>query len=91
MLKGTLKLLKSKLGEDHPTTLTAQNTLAAAYASAGQMQEATPLFEQTLKQRELRLGPEHPHTLDSRANMASVYLLAGRYDEATPLIEQGSS
>ena len=54
------------LGPDHPDTLNARNSLAAAYQAAGRVAEAIPLFEQTLVGRERLLGPDHPDTLTSR-------------------------
>ena len=40
--------LEWMLGPDHPDTLNARNSLAAAYQAAGRVAEAIPLFEQTL-------------------------------------------
>ncbi|GAA3068371.1 hypothetical protein GCM10010464_35770 [Pseudonocardia yunnanensis] len=75
------------LGPDHPDTLASCNNLASAYASAGRLEEALPLFEATLADRERVLGPDHPATLASRNNLASVYESAGRLEEATSLFE----
>ena len=51
------------LGADHPDTLTSRNNLAGAYQSAGRLDEAIPLYEQTLADRERVLGADHPDTL----------------------------
>ena len=74
-------------GPDHPDTLNARNSLAAAYQAAGRPAEAIPLFEQTLVVRERRLGPEHPDTLTSQNNLAAAYQEAGRAGEARLLFE----
>jgi tetratricopeptide (TPR) repeat protein len=76
------------LGPDHPDTLNARNSLAAAYQAVGRVAEAIPLFEQTLIGRERQLGPDHPDTLTSRNNLANAYQDAGRVTEAIPLHEQ---
>ncbi|MEE1735004.1 tetratricopeptide repeat protein, partial [Streptomyces sp. BE147] len=48
------------LSEDHPDTLTAHNNLACAYESAGDLDRAIPLFEQTLSDTVQVLGKAHP-------------------------------
>ena len=80
--------LEWMLGPDHPDTLNARNSLAAAYQALGRVGEAIPLFEQTLIGRERLLGPDHPDTLTSRNNLANAYQDAGRVGEAIPLHEQ---
>jgi tetratricopeptide (TPR) repeat protein len=76
------------LGPDHPDTLTARDSLAAAYEAAGRAAEAIPLYEQTLAACERLLGADHPRTLNSRSSLAVAYLGAGRLDEAIPLLER---
>ncbi len=74
-------------GPDHPDTLNARNSLAAAYCDAGRPAEAIPLFERTLDSRERLLGTEHPDTLTSQNNLAAAYQDAGRPAEAVLLFE----
>ena len=76
------------LGPDHPDTLTARNSLAAAYQAAGRAAEAIPSYEQTLAACEGLLGADHPRTLNSRSSLAVAYAGAGRLDEAIPLLER---
>ena len=76
------------LGPDHPDTLTARNSLAAAYQAAGRAAEAIPPYEQTLAACERLLGADHPRTLNSRSSLAAAYAGAGRLDEAIPLLER---
>jgi tetratricopeptide (TPR) repeat protein len=76
------------LGPDHPDTLNALNSLAAAYLVAGRAAEAVALFEQTLAGRERQLGSDHPDTLNSQNNLATAYQGTGRVAEAVPLFEQ---
>ena len=40
----TLEARRSKLGPDHPHTLTSQNNLANAYQAAGKLDRAIPAF-----------------------------------------------
>ncbi len=76
------------LGDDHPDTLSSRNNLACAYESAGRLDEAIDLYEQTLTDRRRVLGDDHPDTLTSRNNLAYAYESAGRLDEAIDLYEQ---
>jgi tetratricopeptide (TPR) repeat protein len=70
------------LGSDHPDTLNARNSVAAAYQAAGQSDKATSLFEQTLVARVRLLGPDHPDTLTMQSSLAAAFQAAGRADEA---------
>ena len=76
------------LGPDRPSTLASRNNLAYAYQTAGRLDKAIALFEQTLNDSTRILGPHHPHTLTSRHNLAGAYRAAGRLDEAIALFEQ---
>jgi hypothetical protein len=79
--------LERVLGPDHPDTLNARNSLAAAYQAAGRAADAIPLFEHTLVARERVLGPNHPDTLISQNNLAVTYQDASRYAEAILLFK----
>ena len=46
----TLTEVERVLGSDHPDTLTSRDNLANAYRSAGNLGDATRLYEQTLTQ-----------------------------------------
>ena len=74
--------LERTLGPDHPDTLNARDSLAAAYQTAGLIADAIPLFERTLVDRERTLGPDHPDTLTSQNKLAAAYQEAGRANEA---------
>ncbi len=80
--------LERLLGPDHPDTLNARNSLAAAYLAADRVADAIPLFEQTLAALQCRFGPDHPETLTSQNNLASAYQDAGRVAEGIQLYEQ---
>lgn len=80
--------LERLLGAGHPDTLTAENSLAAAYQAAGQTDRAILLFKRTLAGRQRTVGPSHPHSLNSQNNLAVAYQDAGRTAEAIPLFER---
>ena len=79
--------LERVLGPDHPDTLNARNSLAAAYQAAGQAADAIPLFEHILVARQRVLGPKHPGTLTSQNNLAATYQDVGRFAEAILLFK----
>ena len=87
-LSDAVGLLTRTLGPDHSRTLASRNNLANAYESAGRLDEAIDLLEQTLVDRERVLGINHPDTLTSRGNLASTYRSAGRLEQAIPLYER---
>jgi tetratricopeptide (TPR) repeat protein len=74
--------LERLLGPDHPDSLNARNSLAAAYQAAGRPDDANSLFEQSLVARVRLLGPDHPDTLTLQNSLAAAYKAAGRADEA---------
>ncbi|GAA0931066.1 hypothetical protein GCM10009575_035630 [Streptomyces rhizosphaericus] len=75
-------------GEDHLSTLSSRNNLAATYKAAGDLGRAIPLHEQNLTNCIRILGEDHPNTLTSRNNLAATYESAGDLGRAIPLYEQ---
>jgi len=80
--------LAEEIGDKHPATLRARNSLAGSYWSAGRTQDAITLQEQVLTDSEEVLGDKHPDTLTDRSNLASLYRSAGRTQDAITLQEQ---
>jgi tetratricopeptide (TPR) repeat protein len=76
------------LGETHPDTLKSRSYLAVAYETAGQLDQATPLYERALADSEHVLGETNPSTLRYRDNLAGAYKAAGRLEEAIALYER---
>ncbi len=76
------------VGPDHPTTLTTQGNLAAAYREAGRSPEAIALFEQVRAARVQKFGAEHRATLATLDGLAMAKLDAGKVAEAITLLEQ---
>ena len=85
-----LKLQKTRLGPDHPSTLSTMNNLASGYWAAGKRGLAVPLFEETMKLMMVKLGSDHQDTLVSKNNLAFVYTAVGKLDLALQLLENVS-
>jgi tetratricopeptide (TPR) repeat protein len=88
LLEQTLGKQKTRLGPDHPDTLTSMSNLAVAYEASGQLDMAVPLLEQTLGKQKTRLGPDHPDTLTCMNNLAEMYWQLERLDQSIPLFEE---
>ncbi|RYP58955.1 hypothetical protein DL770_010316 [Monosporascus sp. CRB-9-2] len=88
---------KTKLGADHPSTLTSMANLASTYRNQGRWEEAEKLIVQgrweeaeklhvqVMEICKAKLGANHPLTLTSMANLASTYRNQGRWEEAEEL------
>jgi eukaryotic-like serine/threonine-protein kinase len=84
----TILAQRSRLGPDHPDTLTAMNNLAVAYEGTGQRDRAIPLQEQVLALRLTKLGENHPDTQLAMSNLTVDYWFAGRLEPLIPLTER---
>ncbi|WP_308123138.1 tetratricopeptide repeat protein [Streptomyces geysiriensis] len=62
---------RSRLGPDHPDTLTARSNLATWRGEAGDAAGAAQAFTSLLEDVVRVLGPDHPHTLATRSDLAS--------------------
>jgi len=87
-LERCVTLRQTKLGPEHPDTLTSMHNLAVGYHYAGRLDQSLLLKEETLKLRKAKLGPDHPVTLISMNNLALGYRAAGKLDQALPLWEE---
>jgi hypothetical protein len=76
---------KTKLGEDHPDTLTSIANLASTFSNQGRWKEAEQLEVQVMETRKTKLGEDHPDTLTSIANLALTFWNQGRWEEAEQL------
>ncbi|KAK3687908.1 hypothetical protein B0T22DRAFT_458249 [Podospora appendiculata] len=61
---------KTKLGADHPSTMTSMNNLALAWKDQGRHSDAVALMEECSPARQRVLGAGHPDTLSSLAAVA---------------------
>ncbi|KAM7211335.1 hypothetical protein V8F06_013291 [Rhypophila decipiens] len=58
---------KTKLGADHPDTLTSMNNLAFTWKGQGRLKDALDLIKECCFLRTRKLGLEHPNTISSMA------------------------
>jgi tetratricopeptide (TPR) repeat protein len=79
---------KTKLGADHPLTLTSIANLASTYKNQGRWEEAERLFVQVMEILKIKLGVDHPSTLTSMGNLALTYRNQGRWEAAEKLEAQ---
>ncbi|KAN0093887.1 hypothetical protein V8E51_017071 [Hyaloscypha variabilis] len=56
---------KTKLGVDHPDTLTSMNNLAFMWKGNGKEIEAVRLMQDCVRFRKRVLGLNHPHSISS--------------------------
>jgi tetratricopeptide (TPR) repeat protein len=85
LLVQVIETRKTKLGADHPDTLTSMANLGVTYSMQGRQDKAEPLKRQVMETRKTKLGADHPDTLISIANLASTYRDQGRWKEAEKL------
>ncbi|MFF9757442.1 tetratricopeptide repeat protein [Streptomyces sp. NPDC014344] len=62
---------RSRLGPDHPETLTTRGSLATWRGEAGDVAGAAQAFADLLADMVRVLGPDHPDTLTTRHNLAT--------------------
>jgi hypothetical protein len=62
---------KSKLGADHPSTLTSMNNLAFTFKGRGEEGKAIRLMDECVEKRKQSLGPNHPYTKGSEDTLNS--------------------
>jgi tetratricopeptide (TPR) repeat protein len=80
-----LWIYEQTVGEEHLSTASSLNNLAALYTNQGKYTEAEPLFQRALLIRERELGTNHPFTASSLNNLALLYASQGKYTQAEPL------
>lgn len=78
----TLARCRRVLGENHPHTLRAAYTLAAALGEAGQDEQACQLGEDTLTRMRRVLGEDHPDTLRAAHRFGAALATRGKEDQA---------
>ncbi|KAJ4372384.1 hypothetical protein N0V83_004158 [Neocucurbitaria cava] len=80
----TLRQLRERLGEEHPSTLQTVQTLVLAYKNDGRYSDAEETARYLLRKcdENRELGPGHPQTLRSKTMLAEVLLALGKWKEA---------
>src|SRR3954453_13056222 len=82
-----METFKTKLGADHPSTLTSMANLASTYRNQGRWEEAEKLEVQVMETRKTKLGANHPDTLTTMNNLAFTWKILGRDVEAILLMK----
>lgn len=77
-----VELRRNILGEEHPDTLAAWNSLAVSLKLLGQYEKAEAIYRQCLEVNQKRYGATHPDTLSTQHNLGNVLLRRGQYAEA---------
>ena len=65
-----LRASRETLGDRHPDTLSAIDSMATLLEDMGQLEEARPLYEEALQTSKETLGDRHPHTLAYQSNLS---------------------
>ena len=66
MYEECLAKKKRVLGEDHPSTLSSLNNLAALFDDKGEYDRALPMYEECLAKYKRVLGDDHPSTQNTQ-------------------------
>ena len=88
MREEVLRLMREKLGADHPDTLSAMGNLANSYSDTGRLEEALGMREEVLRLMRENLGADHPDTLKAMTGLAVSYSETGRLEEALGMQEE---
>jgi Flp pilus assembly protein TadD len=83
-----METFKTKLGADHPSTLTSMANLASTYSNQGRWEDAEKLELQVMETRKTKLGADYPDTLGIMNNLAFTWKAQGRSVEAIVMMRQ---
>ena len=83
-----LRASRETLGDRHPDTLSAIDSMATLLEDMGQLEEARPLYEEALRARRETLGNRHQETLLSISNMGQLLQAMGQLEEARALYDE---
>lgn len=81
-----IEVSKTKLGVDHPDTLTNMANLASTYRDQGRWANVEALDVQVMEASETKLGADHPDTLTSTNKLAFTFEGRGKTSEAIRLM-----
>ncbi|KAI8804055.1 hypothetical protein BJ742DRAFT_826267 [Cladochytrium replicatum] len=84
----SLSVYTDLLGREHPTTISALQTLAELYSLQGRYTEAENVYVNALEDYRRVLGNTHRETLVCMENLAAVYRLQGNTTDAEVLSEE---
>ncbi|CCQ69689.1 Kinesin light chain [Crocosphaera watsonii WH 0402] len=90
LLIQALAIYKEQLGENHPSTATSLNNLAALYYVQGKYTEAEPLYQQALAITKEQLGENHPSTATILNNLATSFWGQNNIPQTINYLSQGT-
>jgi tetratricopeptide (TPR) repeat protein len=76
----------TKLSPGHPDTLVVAAKLAAAYLTAGYVEEAVHWYQRVLAERARELAPGHPAIVANRVSLARALIMAGEPSDAVAVL-----
>ena len=88
MHEGTLTLKMSKLGPDHPSTLSSRINLAEAYESLNRWTEAERLRSEVLSRRRKSTPPDSPLLAYDLDRLAFNLLKQSKWSQAESLLHE---
>ncbi len=87
LFERALELRRSRLGDDHPYTLTSARNLAFARCALGHYEQARQLAEDTLARCRRVLGVDHPDVLETAGNLGLTLCALGHFEQGRQLAE----
>ncbi len=87
-LQRAVDLRRQLLGDKHPDTLVAMESVGAVYLSNDKFPEAEPLLVGAMEGLQEVRGPEHPETLAAINGVAQLYFFQGKLSDAERLLIQ---
>jgi tetratricopeptide (TPR) repeat protein len=76
------------LGDNHPDTLNAINSMGAVMENQGNLQEAGAYYQEALQRSRLVLGNDHPHTVAALNNLGGWLVGQGELVESRTLLQE---
>jgi len=86
--KHTVKEWSRLRGQEHLSTISAMNNLAATLGNQGQLEEAAAMNKEVLEKRRRILGEEHPSTISAMNNLAATLRDQGQLEEAAAMTKE---
>ncbi|RFU78863.1 hypothetical protein TARUN_3344 [Trichoderma arundinaceum] len=80
-----LRLMQTKLGQNHPLTTRTMSNLAITYCGQGWYEKAETLSKEVLRLERGMFHDQHPDIIRSMSSLAVIYHKQGHYDKAEGL------
>ncbi len=84
------RLLRSRLGPDHPHVALVLRNVAEVYRRQGKFDLALPSLEKALALRRRAFGPAHPRTAEILGDLATCLIEVGRAGDALPMAREAA-